>query len=299
MKKEKFTDFFFLFTFTIKLKDMNGFKEFWYSMKVFIISLLTNLTLLTLFYYIFNIRQFPPKFGREFWIITSVISLSVTFFVKKNRVMRSGYSSFRKSVIIFSSMFCTFMIMLFSIDLLSLYNTKTKEIANIEEVYTTNSRGLTIRNFDIIISPMIYSGIKSRKKPVSKYAQVVFTYPFQSKNQDIFYCLIFKKQIDRNSDEENRKQQLNELVVYTRDTIMKNYNFQKIKNFEYITKMSPEYRDISEALPEGQKAVLLKPVITPVEEKAKEEIISMIRAILIVFFGYIAIFLLSRVPNWK
>lgn len=278
---------------------MNGFKEFRFSMKVFIISLLTNLTLLTLFYYIFNIRQFPPKFGREFWIITTVISLPVMFFVKKDRVMRSGYSSFRKSVIIFSSMFCTFMIMLFSVDLLSFYNTKTKEIANIEEVYTTNSRGLTIRNFDIVISPMIYSGIKSRKKPVSRYAQVVFAYPFQSKNRDIFYALIFEKPIDQNSDEENQKQQLDDFLVYTRDTIMKNYDFQKIKNFEYITKMSPEYRDISEVIPEEQDAILLKPVITPVEEKAKQEIISRIRAIIIVILGYVAIFLLSRVPNWK
>jgi|GEM_PF-6251160 len=278
---------------------MNGFKEFWYSMKVFIISLLTNLTLLTVLYYIFNIRQFPPKYGRDFWIITTLILWSVTFFVKKNRVMRSGYSSFRKSVIIFSSMFCTFMIMLFSIDLLSLYNTKTKEIANIKELYTANSKGLTIRNFNVIRSPMIYSGIKSRKKPVSRYAQVVFAYPFQSKNHDVFYSLIFEKPIDQNSDEENQKHQLDDFLVYTRDTIMKNYDFQKTKNFEYITKMSPEYGDISEVIPEGEKAVLLKPVITPVEEKAKEEIISMIRAILIVFFGYIAIFLLSRVPNWK
>ncbi len=278
---------------------MNGLKEFRYSMKVFIISLFTNLTLLTVLYYIFNIRQFPPKYGRAFWIITTLISLSVTFFVKKDRVMRSGYSSFRKSVIIFSSMFCTFMIMLFSIDLLSLYGSKTKEIANIEELYTANSRGLTIRNFDVIKSQMIYSSIKSRKKPVSRYAQVVFAYPFQSKNHDVFYSLIFEKPIDQNSDEENQKQQLDDLLVSTRDIIMKNYDFHKIKNFEYITKMSLEYRDISEAIPQGQKAVLLKPVITLVEEKAKEEIISRIRAILIVFFGYITIFLLSKVPNWK
>ncbi|SHF45033.1 hypothetical protein SAMN05444408_12215 [Chryseobacterium takakiae] len=268
-------------------------------MKVFIISLLTNLTLLTVLYYIFNIRQFPPKYGRDFWIITTLIAWSVTFFVKKDRVMRSGYSSFRKSVIIFSSMFCTFMIMLFSIDLLSLYDTKTKEIVNIEEVYAANSRGLTIRNFNVIRSPMIYSGIKSRKKPVSRYAQVVFVYPFQSKNHDVFYSLIFEKPIDQNADEENQKKQLDDFLVYTRDTIMKNYDFDKIKNFEYITKMSREYRDISEAIPEGQKAVLLKPVITLVEEKAKVEILSMIRAIAVVFLGYIAIFLLSRVPNWK
>lgn len=289
----------FLSIFAIKIRNMNGLKEFRYSMKVFFISLLTNLTLLTVLYYVYNIRQFPPKYGREFWIISVLIMLAITLFIKRALVMRSGYSSFRKSVIIFSSMFCTYLIMLCSIDLLSLYNTKTKEIANIEEVYTANSRGLTIRNFDVIRSPMIYSGIKSRKKPVSKYAQVVFAYPFQSKNHDVFYGLIFEKPIDQNSDEESQKQQLDDFLVYTRDTIMKNYDFHKIKNFEYITKMSREYGDISEALPEGQKAVLLKPVIMLVEEKAKEEIISMIRVILIVFFGYIAIFLLSRVPNWN
>ena len=189
--------------------------------------------------------------------------------------------------------------MLCSIDLLSLYESKTRQIANIEEVYTAKSISLTIRHFNIIKNPTIYATIIAKKKPVSKYAQVVFAYPFQSKNQDIFYCLIFKKQIDQNSDEENRKQQLDDLVVYTRDTIMKNYNFQKIKNFEYITKMSPEYRDVSEVIPQEKKVVLLKPVITAIEEKAKEEIRSMIRAIAVLFLGYIAIFLLSKVPNWK
>lgn len=278
---------------------MNGFKEFWYSMKVFVISLTANLIIFTVLYYFFNIRQFPPKYGRGFWIIAVLVLLGITLFIQRALVKRSCYSSSRKNIIIFSSMLCTYLIMLCSIDLLSLYESKTKQIANIEEVYTAKSISLTIRNFDIVQNPTVYSTIIATKKPVSKYAQVVFAYPFQSKNQDIFYFLIFKKQIDQHTDEENRKQQLDNLVVYARNTIMKSYNFQKIKNFEYITKMSPEYRDISGVIPEGQKAVLLKPVITPVEEEAKKEIVSMIRAIIIIFFGYIVVFLLSRVPNWK
>jgi hypothetical protein len=80
---------------------------------------------------------------------------------------------------------------------------------------------------------------------------------------------------------------------------MKGYDFQKIKNFEYITKMSPEFSDFSGAIPAEQKAVILKPVTISVEQKAQEKATSIIWAIVIIFLGYIAIFLLSRVPNWK
>lgn len=279
---------------------MNGFKEFGYSMKVFIISLTANLIILTLLYYIFNIRQFPPKYEKDFWVITTLILLGVTFFIQKIMVVGYSYTPVRKSIIIFSSLFCTFMIMLFSIDLLSLYGTKTKELANIEEVYTAKSTDLKIRNFDIIPYPMTYSLIVTRKKPVSKYAQVVFAYPFQSKNQNIFYCLIFKKEIDQNSDEKDQRQQQDDFLVYAKDHVMNKYDFQKIKNFEYITKMSPEFRDFSGAIPEEvQNAVLLKPITTPLEKKAKEKIKSFTIAILVVFFGYIVIFILSKVPSWK
>lgn len=275
-------------------------KEFRYSMKVFIISLAVNLTILTLLYYIFNIRQFPPKYEKDFWVIITLILLGVTFLTQKIMVVGYSYTPARKSIIIFSSLFCTFMIMLFSIDLLSLYGTKTKELANIEEVYTAKSTDLKIRNFDIIPYPMTYSIIVTRKKPVSKYAQVVFAYPFQSKNQNIFYCLIFKKEIDQNSDEEDQRQQQDDLLVYVKDHVMDKYDFQKIKNFEYVTKMSPEFRDLSGAIPEEVKnAVLLKPIATPLEQKAKEKIRSFATAILIFFFGYIAVFLLSKVSTWK
>lgn len=278
---------------------MNGFKEFGYSMKVFIITLVSNLTILTLLYYFFNICQFPPEYDRDFWVVTTLISLSVTFFVQKIMVVGYSYTSSRKSIIIFSSLFCTFMIMLFSIDLLSLYGSKTKEIANIEEVYASKSKGLTIRNFDIIRSPMIYSRIMTRKKKTSKYAQVTFTYPFQSKNHDVYYCLIFKKELNEESDNDVQKKQLNDFLVYILDHVMKGYDFQKIKNFEYITKMSPEFSDFSGAIPAEQKAVILKPVTISVEQKAQEKATSIIWAIVIIFLGYIAIFLLSRVPNWK
>lgn len=279
---------------------MNGFKEFGYSMKVFIISLTANLTILTLLYYIFNIRQFPPKYGRDFWVITTLILLAITFFTQKIVVVAYSYTPARKSIIIFSSLFCTFMIMLFSIDLLSRYPTKTKELANIEEVYNAKTTNVKIRNFDIIRNPMIYSLIVARKKTGSKYAQIVFAYPFQSKNQNIFYCLVFKKEIDQNSNEEDQKRQRDDLFVYAKDHVMNKYNFKKIKNFEYITKMSPEFRDLSGAIPEEiQNVVLLKPVTKSVEQKAKEERISLVTAILVVFFGYIVIFLLSKISSWK
>ncbi|MFC3161306.1 hypothetical protein SAMN05443633_101379 [Chryseobacterium arachidis] len=274
-------------------------KEFKYSMITFILSLLSNITIISLLYYFFNIRQFPPKYGRDFWIIAVLILLAITFFIKKICVQKLDLSSSRKSIIIFTSMFCSYLIMLFNVELLSHCGIKTKEIPNIESVYSAKSRYLVIKNFEVIRQPIIYSHIVSQKKPVSRYAQVIYIYPFKSEKYDIFYCLKFKKDIEGKNNEERQKKAMNDLLLYTRDTLMKKYDFQKIKTFEYITKMSPEYNEFSQAISSNKNVIFLKPNTDNMEKKADKEILFSAKSILVAFLAYIAIFLLTRVTNWK
>jgi hypothetical protein len=277
---------------------MNALKEFKYSMITFIIAVIFNTVVLFSLYYFFNIRKFPPTYGRDFWVITVLILLALTFFVKKILVRNYDISSSRKSIIIFSSMFCTYMTMLFFLEFLSNYGIKTKEISSVGEIHKARSVDLVIKNFDVINQPIIYSTIISRKKPTGKYAQVFFAYPFISEKKNIFYCIKFEMAIEREADEQTQKAEMNYLLRRSRDTIMKNYDFHKIKNFEYLTKMSSEYNEFSTTVSE-KNAIFLKPISETVQKRSNDEMSYCIKGILAVFIGYIAIFLLSRVTNWK
>ncbi|WP_428067834.1 hypothetical protein [Chryseobacterium gambrini] len=148
--------------------------------------------------------------------------------------------------------------------------------------------GVRIKNFKIVENPVIQRQVKLLKSS-KKIIQIVFLYPFRSEKKNIYYALTFKKYLDFETDEKKTNFEFNRLLKQAENSL-KQYDFQKIKNFEYITMMSYDYDDfLSATQTKVDNFVFLKPVKETVEKKAKDEISSSMIIIAIILLIHIII----------
>lgn len=275
---------------------MTGFQEFKYSFLVFLVALLFILPAFSILYWIFNIYHFPPILGRGNIIIICLALLIPTYFIEIQLIKRFKLSEKRKYVTIYSSLFCILLMLFPMADIISFYNSKSKTISTIEEVYDSKSLGLTINNFEISNQPIIYKHIKINKKSGTHYLQVYFLYPFKNKHGDnIYYSLQFETIADTKFYTE---EELLDNLLKDSEARMQNYDFQKIKNFEYLTVMDPDYEQYQNATNHVQ-SIFLKPIKKTFPKEYEDLNKFNFKFMIIMFLGYIVVFLLSRIEDWK
>lgn len=270
---------------------MSGLKEFKYSIIVFFIALAFISSAFLILFWFFNIRNFPPQFGVGSWIIIFLILLIPTYFIELKLIKNWELSEKRKEIIIGTSLFCIMMMSFGLINLVSDFSDSQKTISTIEELNSSRRKYVSIGKFEIINKPIIYKYIKINTKSGTHYLQLYFLYPFKSQ-KDKFYCsLLFEKISDTKffTEEEQMENFLNETK-----TEIRNYDFQKTNKFEYITVMDPNYDHYYDAVPDKQSIFL-----TPRKKIDNDSISFSIKYFVGLFLLYIAIFLLTKVENWK
>jgi len=267
---------------------MSDFREFKYSVITLICALIINISIISALYWFFNIRRFPPIFERDILIITILILTALTLLITKFLIAHFDIPSKRKNTVTALVNSCLFLSLLFYSNIVSNFWAKTQEINNIEEIYTVKNSGVRIKNFKIVENPVIQRQVKLLKSS-KKIIQIVFLYPFRSEKKNIYYALTFKKYLDFETDEKKTNFEFNRLLKQAENSL-KQYDFQKIKNFEYITMMSYDYDDfLSATQTKVGNFVFLKPVKETVEKKAKDEISSSMIIIAIILLIHIII----------
>jgi hypothetical protein len=268
---------------------MSGLKELKYSIIIFFIALFFTSTIFLSLYWFFNIRNFPPQLGFGTWVFTLAAILIPTYFIEIKIIKKLNLSNKRRDIIIYSSLICVVMINFSLMDLMRNYNNQSTIINTIDNLDQVKTSKLTVKNFEIINQPFIYKNIKVTKS--SRYLQVYFLYPFKSQQNNIYYSLKFEKIPETRFFTE--EEQMENLLMETKAK-MQNYDFQKINNFQYLTVMDPDY-DLYGKTVSDYSAKFLQPLLT----KSDDDKSFNIKFIIGIFFFYIAIFLLSRVEEWK
>lgn len=129
---------------------MSGFREFKYSIIIFIIGLITTSFIFIPSYWLFNIHPFPPKFGLDIWIILILVLLIPAYFIEIKLIKNFKLSKKREGVIILSSLFCIVMINFSMMDFMKNNYQTTKIISSVNEIYNSKSPKLIIKNFEIL-----------------------------------------------------------------------------------------------------------------------------------------------------
>ncbi len=273
---------------------MSGFREFKYSVITLICAVLLNVFIISILYWIFNVRKFPPVFSRDSLNNTSIVLTVITILITRFLIAHYDISLKQKNLTTLWTNSCVFLTLLIYQNILTNYGLKTQKINNIEEIYQVKNIGVAIQDFQIINHPIIDRQVKFHKSSSKKTLQIIFLYPFKSKKDSVYYALEFESYSDYKTDKNKIDSEFKNLIRNAKNNLQF-YNFKKVKNFEYITRISYEYNDFLSAVGKKSKNIIfLKPIEKKVEEKAKDEIQESLIIILMILFIHVLILLFTR-----
>ena len=279
--------------------ESNWMREFIVSIYTFLFVNIFNFISLGAIFYFFNIYVYPPTFGVLFWIGLIMILLVSNYFIIKLILKNKKLSIRRQDIILYSSVILNIISLFTFLNLLETVNFKSATIKNIEMVKSSNTLEYDIENFEISKNPRIYSRIKKETKPLRKYAEVFYTFPFKSEIPDIYFSLLFKERINVDLPFDEEREALNKLINKSRDSL-ENYDFQKIKKFQVLTEMYRERGGFQMTIRKaGQTPIFLMPVEKSLKSNFEESKIFTIKILTGIFIMYVFIFFLTRLEQWK
>ena len=279
--------------------ESNWKREFIVSIYTFLFVNIFNFISLGAIFYFFNIYVYPPTFGVLFWIGLIMILLVSNYFIIKLILKNKKLSIRRQDIILYSSVMLNISSLFTFLDLLETVNFKSATIKNIEMVKSSNTLECDIENFEISKNPRIYSRIKKETKPLRKYAEVFYTFPFKSEIPDIYLSLLFKERINVDLPFDEEREALNKLINKSRDSL-ENYDFQKIKKFQVLTEMYRERGGFQMTIRKAEQTpIFLMPVEKSLKSNFEESKIFTIKILTGIFIMYVFIFFLTRLEKWK
>lgn len=279
--------------------ESNWKREFIVSIYTFLFVNLFNFISLGAIFYFFNIYLYPPTFGVLFWIGLIIILLVSNYFIIKLILKNKKLSIKRQDVIMYSSVILSIFTLFTFLNFLETINFKSTTIKNIELVRSSNTLEYDIENFEIIENPRMYSRIKKETKPLRKYTEVFYTFPFKSETPDIYYSLLFKEKINVGLSFEQERNELRKLIKKTDDSL-KNYDFQNIKKFHVLTEMYRERDGFQMIIRKAEQTpIFLMPVKKSLKSNFEESKIFTIKILTGIFIMYVFIFFLTRLEEWK
>ena len=279
--------------------ESNWKREFIVSIYTFLFVNIFNFISLGAIFYFFNIYVYPPTFGVLFWIGLIMILLVSNYFIIKLILKNKKLSIRRQDIILYSSVILNIISLFTFLNLLETVNFKSATIKNIEMVKSSNTLEYDIENFEISKNPRIYSRIKKETKPLRKYAEVFYTFPFKSEIPDIYFSLLFKERINVDLLFDEEREALNKLINKSRDSL-ENYDFQKIKKFQVLTEMYRERGGFQMTIRKAEQTpIFLMPVEKSLKSNFEESKIFTIKILTGIFIMYVFIFFLTRLEQWK
>ena len=279
--------------------ESNWMREFIVSIYTFLFVNIFNFISLGAIFYFFNIYVYPPTFGVLFWIGLIMILLVSNYFIIKLILKNKKLSIRRQDIILYSSVILNIISLFTFLNLLETVNFKSATIKNIEMVKSSNTLEYDIENFEISKNPRIYSRIKKETKPLRKYAEVFYTFPFKSEIPDIYLSLLFKERINVDLLFDEEREALNKLINKSRDSL-ENYDFQKIKKFQVLTEMYRERGGFQMTIRKAEQTpIFLMPVEKSLKSNFEESKIFTIKILTGIFIMYVFIFFLTRLEKWK
>ena len=279
--------------------ESNWMREFIVSIYTFLFVNIFNFISLGAIFYFFNIYVYPPTFGVLFWIGLIMILLVSNYFIIKLILKNKKLSIRRQDIILYSSVILNIISLFTFLNLLETVNFKSATIKNIEMVKSSNTLEYDIENFEISKNPRIYSRIKKETKPLRKYAEVFYTFPFKSEIPDIYFSLLFKERINVDLPFDEEREALNKLINKSRDSL-ENYDFQKIKKFQVLTEMYRERGGFQMTIRKAEQTpIFLMPVEKSLKSNFEESKIFTIKILTGIFIMYVFIFFLTRLEQWK
>lgn len=279
--------------------ESNWKREFIVSIYTFLFVNIFNFISLGAIFYFFNIYVYPPTFGVLFWIGLIMILLVSNYFIIKLILKNKKLSIRRQDIILYSSVILNIISLFTFLNLLETVNFKSATIKNIEMVKSSNTLEYDIENFEISKNPRIYSRIKKETKPLRKYAEVFYTFPFKSEIPDIYLSLLFKERINVDLLFDEEREALNKLINKSRDSL-ENYDFQKIKKFQVLTEMYRERGGFQMTIRKAEQTpIFLMPVEKSLKSNFEESKIFTIKILTGIFIMYVFIFFLTRLEQWK
>ena len=279
--------------------ESNWKREFIVSIYTFLFVNIFNFISLGAIFYFFNIYVYPPTFGVLFWIGLIMILLVSNYFIIKLILKNKKLSIRRQDIILYSSVILNIISLFTFLNLLETVNFKSATIKNIEMVKSSNTLEYDIENFEISKNPRIYSRIKKETKPLRKYAEVFYTFPFKSEIPDIYFSLLFKERINVDLPFDEEREALNKLINKSRDSL-ENYDFQKIKKFQVLTEMYRERGGFQMTIRKAEQTpIFLMPVEKSLKSNFEESKIFTIKILTGIFIMYVFIFFLTRLEQWK
>ena len=279
--------------------ESNWKREFIVSIYTFLFVNIFNFISLGAIFYFFNIYVYPPTFGVLFWIGLIMILLVSNYFIIKLILKNKKLSIRRQDIILYSSVILNIISLFTFLNLLETVNFKSATIKNIEMVKSSNTLEYDIENFEISKNPRIYSRIKKETKPLRKYAEVFYTFPFKSEIPDIYFSLLFKERINVDLSFDEEREALNKLINKSRDSL-ENYDFQKIKKFQVLTEMYRERGGFQMTIRKAEQTpIFLMPVEKSLKSNFEESKIFTIKILTGIFIMYVFIFFLTRLEQWK
>lgn len=269
------------------------------SIQILLIELLFGFTSFFIIYYFFNFYLYPPTFGISFWLIIIIIIGILNYFIAKLILKKKKLSKKRKEVILFSSIFLSVIsLFMFSTFLESISYSSIK-INSINELRNSKEFEYVVKNIEIINEPKLFSRIKRETKPVRIYTEVFYTFPFNPKTENIYYCLLFKEQIEANLSNKEEQRKLNSLIQSTNESI-KNHNFQSNHKFKVLTKMYREREGFENTIQNNSDNVIF---LMPIKKSLKNDFYAtkefFVKFMIGIFLVYIFIYLLTKVEECK
>ena len=279
--------------------ESNWMREFIVSIYTFLFVNIFNFISLGAIFYFFNIYVYPPTFGVLFWIGLIMILLVSNYFIIKLILKNKKLSIRRQDIILYSSVILNIISLFTFLNLLETVNFKSATIKNIEMVKSSNTLEYDIEIFEISKNPRTYSRIKKETKPLRKYAEVFYTFPFKSEIPDIYLSLLFKERINVDLLFDEEREALNKLINKSRDSL-ENYDFQKIKKFQVLTEMYRERGGFQMTIRKAEQTpIFLMPVEKSLKSNFEESKIFTIKILTGIFIMYVFIFFLTRLEQWK
>lgn len=278
---------------------INWKHELFSSIQILFAELFFSFSIYFIFFYVVNVYYFPPSFGIGFWIILILVLSLINYFVAKFILNKKKLSKKRNEVILYSSVFVSTISLFMFSGFLETINYSSIKVSSIDNIKEIRNFEVEIKNFEVENKFLLFSRIKRETKPVRIYAEAFYTFPFKPETQNVYYCLLFKKQIDSKLSYSEEQKELESLIKSSKDSI-NIYNFQNIRNFQFLTKLYREREGFEKTLLEkdGQKFYLL-PIKNSLKNEFNETKIFFIKFMIGIFIVYVLLFFLTKVEEWK
>lgn len=250
-------------------------------------------------FYFFNLYLYPPTFGVLFWIALIIILLISNYFIINRILKNKKLTTKRQDIILYSSLILSIISLFTFSTFLETANYKSTTIKNVDMVRSSNTFEYDIENYEIINNPKVFSKIKKETKPLRKYAEVFYTFPFKSEIPDIYFSLLFKEQISVGLSFDEEREALNKLIEKSKDSL-ENYDFQDIKKFQVLTEMYRERGGFQMTIIKAEETpIFLMPIKKSLKSNFEETKVFTINTLVAIFIVYLIIFFLTRVEEWK